>query len=457
MENQKLASWKIPKLLWSLAFPAICAQIVTLLYNLVDRIYIGQMQDGAIAMAAIGICAPIVTVVTAFTGLFGRGGSPHAAIYMGKQDNATAEKFLGNSFCMLLITSVLITVITLSAKTPILRLFGASDQTLPYADNYLTIYILGTIFVQITVGMNYYITSQGFAKTAMITTMLGAVLNMILDPVFIFAMNMGVAGAALATVLSQLASFVWVLVFLVGKKPTLRIRAGNLRPNWQILKKIMILGVAPFFMSASEGVLHVCFNRQVYAYGGDLAVSAMTILFSMFQFVLLPVEGVSQGSQPIIGYNYGAGAFHRVQATIKLAVTVNTIFTVICTIIVLVVPELFIRIFNSDPALVELGGKMLRIYMLGMFSHGPNSTFQQTYNSLGEGGKSFFFAFYRKIILLIPLIYLLPNLMRWGVFAVVLAEPISDIVTAATNALYFRRFLKKKLPISQDKGETGNA
>lgn len=461
MENQKLASWRIPKLLWSLAFPAICAQIVTLLYNLVDRIYIGQMRDGAIAMAAIGICAPIVTVVTAFTGMFGRGGSPHAAIYMGRQDNATAEKFLGNSFCMLLITSVLITAGTLAAKTPVLRLFGASGQTLPYADSYLTIYILGTVFVQITVGMNYYITSQGFAKTAMITTMLGAVLNMVLDPVFIFAMNMGVAGAALATVISQLASFVWVLAFLLGKKPTLRIRAENMRPDWRILKQIIILGSAPFFMSASEGVLHVCFNRQVYAYGGDLAVSAMTILFSMFQFVLLPVEGVAQGSQPIIGYNYGSGAFHRVRATIRLALAANSIFTVIVTAIVVLFPQIFIRVFNSDPGLVELGGRMLQIYIFGVFTTGANSTFQQTYNSLGEGGKSFFFAFYRKVILLIPLIYILPNLLSWGVFAVVLAEPISDILTAVTNALYFRRFIRKKLPVAADaaqgKGENGYA
>lgn len=448
MENQKLATWKIPKLLWSLAFPAICAQIVTLLYNLVDRIYIGQMQDGAIAMAAIGICAPIVTVVTAFTGMFGRGGSPHAAIHMGKQDNSTAEKFLGNSFCMLLMTSILITVGTLAAKAPILRIFGASSQTLPYADSYLTIYILGTIFVQITVGMNYYITSQGFAKTAMITTMLGAVLNMVLDPLFIFAMDMGVAGAALATVISQFASFVWVLAFLMSKKPTLRIRRENMRPDWRILKQIIILGSAPFFMSASEGVLHVCFNRQVYAYGGDLAVSAMTILFSMFQFILLPVEGVAQGSQPIIGYNYGSGAYHRVRATIKLALTANSIFTVIVTAIVVIFPQMFIRVFNSDRSLVELGGKMLQIYIFGVFTTGANSTFQQTYNSLGEGGKSFFFAFYRKVILLIPLIYILPNVLSWGVFAVVLAEPISDILTAATNAVYFRRFLKKKLPVA---------
>lgn len=450
MENQKLATWNIPRLLWSLALPAICAQIVTLLYNLVDRIYIGRMQHGAIYMAAIGICAPIITVVAAFTGMFGRGGSPHAAIHMGRQDNATAEKFQGNSLCMLLLTSVILTFGVLAVKTPLLRLFGASDQTLPYAESYLTIYMLGTVFVQVTVGMNYYITSQGFAKTAMITTVLGAVLNMALDPVFIFAMNMGVAGAALATIISQFASFAWVLVFLLGKKPALRIRAENLRPDWIILKKIIMLGSAPFFMSASEGILHVCFNRQVYSYGGDLAVSAMTILFSMFQFVLLPVEGVAQGSQPIIGYNYGSEATHRVRAVIKLALIANSMFTVIMTGIILLAPQVFIRIFNSDPELTALGSKMLRIYMFGMFTVGANSTFQQTYNSLGEGGKSFFFAFYRKVILLIPLIYILPRFLPWGVSAVVLAEPISDILTALTNAAYFQRFIKKKLPAKKE-------
>ena len=452
MEQNKLATMKVSKLLFQLAMPAICAQVVTLLYNMVDRVYIGRMEDGVLAMAGVDICAPIISVITAFTGLFGRGGSPLAAISMGEKKNNEAERFLGNSFAMLLITSAVITITILLGKEPILRLFGASSATMPFADQYMTIYCLGTVFVQLTVGMNYYITTQGFAATAMVTTMLGGVLNIVLDPVFMFGLHMGVAGAALATVLSQMASFVWVLLFLFGKKTALRIRLKNMRPDWPILKRIMILGAAPCFMSASEGVLHICFNNQVLAYGGDVAVSAMTILFTMFQVVLLPVEGIAQGSQPIISYNYGAKTYARVRETVSLALKAATVLAVVMGFTVVGLPEMFIRIFSSDPELVRVGAPMLRLYMLVMFLHGPNCTFQQTYTSLGEGKKSFFFAFYRKIILLIPLLYILPAaLPAWGVMSVVLAEPISDTLTALTNAVYFRRFMGKKLGGEREK------
>lgn len=450
-KEQRLQSGKISMLLFSLAMPAICAQIVTLLYNLVDRIYIGRMEDGALAMAGVGICAPIVTIVTAFTGLFGRGGSPLAAISMGKKNNKEAEKFLGNSFSMLVISSLLVTVCVLIFKEPLLRLFGASDNTIAYADEYLSIYCIGTVFVQLTVGMNYYITTQGFAREAMLTTMIGGILNIIFDPIFMFAMNMGISGAALATVLSQLVSFIWVMFFLLGKRTILKLHFRNFKPDLSILKRIVILGASPFFMSASEGVLHICFNNQVLKYGGDTAVGAMTILFSMFQFLLLPVEGVAQGSQPIIGYNYGAGEFKRVRDTISLAIKITLSITMIGTGVIVLFPEMFIRIFNGDPELVAVGGNMLRVYIFGCFILGANSTFQQTYNSLGEGKSSFFFAFYRKIILLIPLLFILPALFPWGVMAVVLAEPISDTITTVTNAIYFRHFLKKKLPLDNDK------
>ena len=446
MEENRLKSEKIPKLLLALAAPAICAQIVTLLYNLVDRIYIGRLEDGAIAMAAIGICAPIVTVVTAFTGLFGRGGAPLAAIKMGEHRKESAQQYIGNSFSMLAISSIVITVLVLICKNPLLILFGASENTLPYADDYMTVYILGTIFVQLTVGMNYYITTQGFAMTAMVTTMLGAVLNIILDPVFIFAMNMGIKGAALATILSQFASFVWVMFFLFSKKNGLKIQWNNIIPKISVFKEIVILGSAPFFMSLSEGLLNICFNNQVRRFGGDIAVSAMTILFSVFQFMLLPVEGVAQGSQPIISYNYGARAFDRVRQTIRLATVSTLVFTIAATSAVMLFPELFIRIFNSDPELIAVGKNMLRIYVAGLFIMGVNSTCQQSYNSLGEGKKAFFFAFFRKIILLIPLIYILPEVFPWGVLAVALAEPISDLVTTISNAMYFRHFLNKKVP-----------
>ena len=445
-EDNRLHSERIPKLLLSLAAPAICAQIVTLMYNLVDRIYLGRMADGTLAMAAIGICAPIVTVVTAFTGLLGRGGAPLAAIRMGEGDRESAERYLGNSFSALILSPLAITALVLALQEPLLRLFGTSENTLPYAMEYMAAYICGTAFVQLTVGMNYYITTQGFAKTAMATTMLGAALNIALDPLFIFTLGMGVRGAALATVISQFASFAWVLWFIFGKRTNLKIRRENLRPRLPVLKEIVTLGSAPFFMSLSEGVLHICFNNQARAFGGDVAVSAMTILFSIFQFLLLPVEGVSQGSQPTISYNYGARQFSRVRQTIRLALTGNSAFTLAATAVILAAPGFFIRIFNSDPALLNVGQPMLRVYAAGLFVHGANSTFQQTYNSLGEGRKALFFAFLRKVVLLIPLIYLLPALLPWGVLAVMLAEPVSDILTAAANALYFRRFLQKKAP-----------
>lgn len=454
MENNRLGTKKVSKLLLSLAAPAICAQIVTLLYNLVDRIYIGWMADGMLAMASVGICAPIVTVVTAFTGLLGRGGAPLAAIRVGEGKKPEAEAYLGSSFSMLVLSSLAITILVLLFREPLLILFGASENTLAYAEEYITTYIIGTLFVQLTVGMNYYITTQGFAKTAMVTTMLGGVLNIVLDPLFIFTFGMGVQGAALATVISQFASFVWVMAFLFGKRTQLKIRPGNLRPRFSVLRQIVVLGSAPFFMSLSEGLLHICFNNQARRFGGDVAVSAMTILFSLFQFILLPVEGVSQGSQPIISYNYGAKLYHRVRQTVRIAVVCNLTFTVVATAFILIFPGAFIRIFNSDPELLAAGVPMLRVYAACLFVHGANSTFQQTYNSLGEGKKAFFFAFFRKIILLIPLLYLLPEILPWGVLAVMLAEPISDLLTTAANALYFRRFLRQKLPAEAEMTET---
>ena len=445
MENNRLQEEKVSKLLLSLALPAICAHLITLFYNLVDRIFIGRMEEGVLAMGAIGICAPIVTIINAFAELLGAGGAPLAAIHIGSGNKEGAEKYLGNSFSVLTAVSLLITILVLSFKRPLLVLFGASERMLPYAMPYITIYCLGTLFIQLTVGLNYYITTQGFARTAMVTTMLGGVLNMILDPVFIFSLGMGIQGAALATVLSQMASFVWVVCFLLNKKPKLRLRMENMKISPLILKETLVLGSAPFFMSVSEGVLHLCFNNQVLRFGGDLAVSAMTILFSIFQFMLLPVDGLSQGAQPIIGQNYGAGRYDRVRETIKLTALVNLLFTVCATSLVMLIPGFFIRVFNSNPELVELGERMLRIYAGAFFVIGLNSTFQHTYNSLGEGKRAFFFAFYRKGILLIPLLYFLPAVLPWGVLAVMLAEPVSDLITTGTNALYFRHFIKKKL------------
>lgn len=443
--EEKLAHEKISKLLLSLAVPSIMAQIVTLIYNMVDRMYIGRMPDGNIAMAAIGICVPLTTIMNAFSGLFGRGGSPISSIRLGENKHDEADHILSNCFMALLLTSIVLTVSVLLFQDSILYLFGASAETITYAKEYLQIYMLGTVFVQLTVGLNYFINAQGFTKFGMLTILLGAGLNIILDPIFIFTFNMGVAGAALATILSQAVSCIWVLLFFFGKKTILHIRKPFLKMRWYIMKQVMTLGSSPCFMSATEGLLTISFNQQLLRFGGTLAISAMTIMTSMFQFVLLPVEGIAQGSQPIISYNYGAKNYARVKETITLATKVALTYTLIAVACMELFPQIFVGIFTSSPDLLELGSQMLRVYIFGGALIGINATYQQTYNSLGEGKKSFFFAFLRKIILLIPLIFILPMILPDPLFAVVLAEPISDILTTVSNMLYFRYFIHKKL------------
>ena len=443
MNNQMLTE-KINKLLLRLSIPAIAAQIVTLLYNTVDRLFIGRMAAGTMAIAGVGVVAPITMILTACTNLFCKGSASLAAISLGKQDQKEAETFLGNSFTSIVLSSILLIAGTLLFKNQLLDWFGASENTIGYAKDYLEIYVLGTLFIQMTIGMNYYITTQGYATTAMVTTMLGAVLNIALDPIFIFGLDMGVKGAALATVIAQGASCLWVLVFLFGKKTKLKIRKECLMYNGDIMKRTLTLGAAPFFMTSSESILHICFNRQALYYGGDLAVSVMTILFTMFQFVNLPAQGFAQGSQPIVGYCYGAGRYERCKETLKTAVKWALSYSIFITACMLIVPEIFIKMFNSNPELVALGKNMLRVYIFGCLVIGANSIYQQTYTSLGDGKLSFFFAFFRKVILLIPLLYLLPVVTPWGVYAVVLAEPISDLLTTLCNKMYFGIFLNRK-------------
>lgn len=396
-------------------------------------------------MAGIGVCMPITMVLSGLSSLFGRGGAPLAAISLGKEDKNEAELFLGNSFFSLMVTSLLVMAGTLAFQEPLLAMFGATENTMAYAMDYLTIYLYGTLFVQITVGMNYFITIQGFAGTAMVTTMLGAFLNIILDPVFMFRMNLGIKGAALATVVSQLVSCVFVLQFLMGKNTKLRLCLKTMKLKKEILTRVLVLGASPFFMTTSEGVMHICFNMQVLKYGGDIAVGAMTILFSMFQFINLPLTGIAQGSQPIVSFNYGAKEYGRVKQTLGYAIVACTAFSLCGTTLMVLFPSFFIRLFNRDPELVNLGSRMLRVYISGCFFIGANSLYQQTYTSMGEGKMSFFFAFFRKVILLIPLLYIMPAVFPWGVLAVALAEPLSDLLTTLCNKLYFDRFMKKKL------------
>lgn len=443
--NERLENEKISKLLLSLAIPSILAQLATLIYNMVDRIYIGQLADGALAIAGIGLCTSIITIITAFTNLFGRGGAPLASIRMGEKRMDIAEKILGNCVFSLVISSLIIMAVLLIFGEDILMLFGASENTLPYAMDYLSVYCLGTVFVQLSVGLNYFINAQGFAKYGMFTLLIGGVLNIILDPIFIFGLHMDVAGAAIATVISQFVSCVWVMKFLLGKKTTIQIKKEYFKFDLDIMKRVLGLGFSPFFMSATEGILQVSFNRQLLFFGGDLAVSSMTIMLSMNQILQLPMEGIAQGTQPIISYNYGAKQYDRVKKAISLAMKVSLIYSIVGVLLMEFVPQVFVQLFSNDPELIELASRMLRVYIFGFLIMGANSTYQQSYTSLGFGKISFFFAFYRKIILLIPLIYILPIFISDGVFAVMLAEPLSDLITTITNTFSFRRFMHKHL------------
>ena len=443
--NERLENEKISKLLLSLAIPSILAQLATLIYNMVDRIYIGQLADGALAIAGIGLCTSIITIITAFTNLFGRGGAPLASIRMGEKRMDIAEKILGNCVFSLVISSLIIMAALLIFGEDILMLFGASENTLPYAMDYLSIYCLGTVFVQLSVGLNYFINAQGFAKYGMFTLLIGGVLNIILDPIFIFGLHMDVAGAAIATVISQFVSCVWVMKFLLGKKTTIQIKKEYFKFDLDIMKRVLGLGFSPFFMSATEGILQVSFNRQLLFFGGDLAVSSMTIMLSMNQILQLPMEGIAQGTQPIISYNYGAKQYERVKKAISLAMKVSLIYSIVGVLLMEFIPQVFVQLFSNDPELIELASRMLRVYIFGFIIMGANSTYQQSYTSLGFGKISFFFAFYRKIILLIPLIYILPIFISDGVFAVMLAEPLSDLITTITNTFSFRRFMHKHL------------
>lgn len=444
--NDRLANEKISSLLLSLAIPSILAQLATLIYNMVDRIYIGRLPNGSLSIAGIGLCTSIITIIMAFTNLFGRGGAPLASIRLGENNKKQAEKILGNCFFLLVLSSIIIMIILNLFGSEILVLFGASKNTLPYAMDYLKVYSLGTIFVQLSVGLNYFINTQGYTKYGMMTLLIGGALNIILDPIFIFVLDMKVAGAALATVISQFVSCFWVLKFLFGKKTIIKIKKENLHLDFQIVKRVFILGFSPFFMTSTEGILQMSFNRQLLFFGGDIAVSAMTILLSLSQMLSLPMEGIAQGAQPITSFNFGAKNYQRVKDTIFLAIKVSLTFSIIAVTIMELFPQLFVKLFATDPQLIEMASWMLRIYVFGFIIMGANSTFQQSYTSLGFGTRSFVFAFYRKIILLIPLIYILPLFIENGVLAVILAEPVSDILTTLTNAVFFRKFMKEKLP-----------
>ena len=436
--SQAMETEKIPRLLAQLAIPAVVAQIINLLYNIVDRIYIGHISGvGAAALTGVGLFTPILMLINAFAMLAGSGGAPRAAISMGKKDNKTAEKILGNCFALLILMAVILTVVFFTFAPQLLTLFGASEKTLPYGVAYARIYILGSIFVLIVMGMNPFITTQGFAKISMMTTVIGAVINIILDPIFIFVFNLGVRGAALATVLSQAVGAIWILRFLSGKKTILHLRKENFRLQKDVILPCLALGISTFVMLSTESILSISFTSSLSRYGGDLAVGAMTIITSVSQLATLPLQGICQGGQPIMSYNFGAGNKERVKKAFFTQFKVCTIFTSCFWLIMLLFPKLFAGIFSNNTDLITYTAWALRIYMAGIFSLGFQVSCQQSFMALGQAKVSLMLACLRKLILLIPLIFILPLFIQDKVFAVFLAEPISDIVAATITTITF--------------------
>lgn len=437
---------KVGKLLFMLAVPAILSQIVNLLYNVVDRMYIGHIQDvGAIALTGVGVCLPIIMIVSAFACLVGMGGAPRASIYMGKQDNPTAEKIMGNCFIALIMISLTLTVCLLAFQTPLLQLFQASSKTIVYAKQYMSIYALGTIFVQMTLGMNAFISCQGFSKTSMMTVLIGAILNIILDPIFIFGFNMGVKGAALATIISQAISAIWVIHFLSGKQTVLKLKKENFKIVPSLLFPSLALGIAPFVMQSTESLISLCFNMQLSKFGGDVAIGSMTILTSVMQFAMMPLQGLTQGGQPIISYNFGAKNADRVKKGFLLQTLCCFTYASIIWLLVELFPQVFISIFTNDPDLMAMASWAIRIYMACVLLMGLQISCQQTFIAFGNVKISVFLAIFRKIIVLIPLIFILPNILSDHIFAVFLAEPIADFIAVSTTVTLFIKNFKKTL------------
>ena len=440
-----LAKEPIGRLLLKLALPTVAAQIINMLYNIVDRIYIGHIKGvGALALTGVGVCMPIIMIVTAFAALVGNGGAPRASIFMGKGENDAAEKTLGNCFTLQIMISVVLTAVLLIWNRDLLMAFGASENTIEYAVSYMNIYAVGTIFVQLTLGMNAFITAQGFAKTGMLSVLIGAVANIILDPIFIFGFGLGVRGAALATIISQATSCTWVLLFLFGKKTVLKIRVKNMGLQKKIILPSIALGLATFIMQASESVISVCFNSSLLKYGGDIAVGAMTILTSVMQFAMLPLQGLGQGAQPIISYNYGAKNVERVKNAFWLLLKVSLSYAVLLWAFIMIFPQGFAGMFTSDPELLIFTKTALRIYTACLFLLGIQMACQMTFTSLGKAGSSIIVAVMRKFVLLIPLIYIMPVILsNKKDIAVYMAEPIADFFAVSyTAVLFFFQFRK---------------
>ena len=448
MEQNKefLGTEPVGRLLFKLSVPAVVAQMINMLYNIVDRIYIGHMPgDGSLALTGVGVCMPIIMIVTAFAALVSSGGAPRASIFMGKKDLDTAEKILGGCFALQVILSVILTVVLLVFNKSFLMAFGASENTISYATAYMNIYAVGTIFVQLTLGMNAFITAQGNAKTGMMTVIIGAVCNIVLDPIFIYGFHLGVRGAAMATVISQAVSCIWAISFLCGKRTLLRLKPGNFLAGPKVVLPCIALGLATFIMQGSESVISVCFNSSLLKYGGDTAVGAMTILSSVMMFAMLPLQGLGQGAQPISSYNYGARNVDRVKKTFRLLLICSFTYAVVLWAALELFPQVFAGIFTSDPELRSYAARVLRIYCGALFMMGIQMACQMTFVSMGKAVCSIIVAVVRKFVLLIPLIYIVPHLVADHTIGVYLAEPVADFLAVTFTVILFTVQFKKAL------------
>ncbi len=445
-KDTRLGTEAIPKLMLELAVPSVIAQLINVLYNIVDRIYIGRIPEiGATALTGVGVTFPVITLVSAFSSFMGAGGAPLASIALGRGDRQRADRILGNTSTMLVIFSLLLTVVFLIFREPLLYMFGASDNTIVYAADYITIYLCGTIFVLLALGLNPFISSQGQARTAMLSVLIGAVINIVLDPIFIFLLGMGVKGAAYATVLSQAVSAVWVVRFLTSPRSAIRIRRKNLVPSPDIIFSIAALGVSPFVMQATESAITIVLNNGLQNYGGDLYVGSMTILQSVMQLLSVPINGFTQGVQPIISYNFGAQKFDRVKRTAKYLIGTTFLISFCFTLTAIFFPGVYGSLFTSDARLLELIRQVLPLYMFGMLIFGLQNGCQATFLGLGQAKISVFIALLRKVFLLIPLAIILPRF--FGVMGIYWSEPIADITSATTATILFLVFFRRMLSV----------
>ena len=441
-KEKKMATEGIGKLMISMAVPSIIAQIINILYSIVDRIYIGHIKGvGMEALTGVGVTFPIITLISAFSAFVGAGGAPLAAIWLGKGDRKRAEKILGNGVTLLVFFTVILMAFFYAFQKPLLYLFGASDATIGYAVSYISIYLAGTIFVELALGLNAFIISQGQSRTAMMAVLLGAASNIILDPIFIFALGMGVKGAAYATVISQALSALWTVGFLISRKSSLTIKWQAMKPDFPVIGSVMALGISPFIMRATESLISIVLNNGLQKYGGDIYVGSLTIMQSVMQMYSAPLGGFTQGVQPIISYNFGAGNFDRVKKLYRSMITVCFLFAAMATVLVMIFPGFFAGMFTNDAQLIALVEKMMPIFMCGMLIFGLQQGIQPTFLALGQAKLSLFIAIFRKVILLVPLALVLP--LKFGVMGIYYAEPVSDVLSAVTATVLFLLNIKK--------------